>query len=423
MSSDEARELGPLFASFRGLDWMGEVVEAEHDVLVSLDDYLPEALSPHLYIFGLGCRTYGGTAQANHPSVGYFSTSRATELLVPPGLPEVVERNVLSHLLPLVDELEEKPILSWVDLPMGARLGHYMEVLDVIEPLLVTRDGGAVAARFKRQGGQAECWCFPPMPLSETKRWIKVALEVWAHSDPDRFSLPTQWWTRSEWSTASERSLRAALEQLELDRARLLGELDERRQDLEVDLDTERKKADSQQRLLLTAQNVDLVAAVADALGLLGFEIEDVDQSTAPGSRLEDLRAIDPKTDWIAVIEVRGYASGGAKSVDLLRVQRFGGRYMSSEGKPPSAIWYVINQMAQRPPEERPVPFISQPDDLAEFAESGGVVIDTRDLFKLSLATEEGALTPEDARQLLMDARGLFSLPQLPHESHASPQE
>jgi hypothetical protein len=42
------------------------------------------------------------------------------------------------------------------------------------------------------------------------------------------------------------------------------------------------------------------------------------------------------------------------------------------------------------------------------FAEGGGLIIDTRELFLLSQRVADGALSPETAREMLLNATGVF---------------
>jgi hypothetical protein len=156
----------------------------------------------------------------------------------------------------------------------------------------------------------------------------------------------------------------------------------------------------------VTSQSTDLVTSVTAALSAFGFQVEDMDAVFPPGDRREDLRVHDG--DWTAIAEVKGYKDG-AKSGDLPRIQRFVTRYLRDEKHEPDAAWYVVNQFKDESPEARQEALRSQPDDLAAFAESPGLVIDTRDLLRLWLAVQRGDIDPSTARSLLKSSSGLFS--------------
>ena len=47
-------------------------------------------------------------------------------------------------------------------------------------------------------------------------------------------------------------------------------------------------------------------------------------------------------------------------------------------------------------------------EDVALFAEANGLVIDTRDLFRLSRAVTDGVVRPESAREMLKTTSGVF---------------
>jgi hypothetical protein len=158
----------------------------------------------------------------------------------------------------------------------------------------------------------------------------------------------------------------------------------------------------------LTAQGEDLVAEVTAALSEIGFVVVDMDKERGDkGEKLEDLQVSDG--DWRGIVEVKGY--GGrrtARTNDLLQIGRAVVRYVMSIGSPPNAQWYVVNQMAGSDPSQRPKPLAANPDDVATFAASGGLVIDTAELFRIREAVRRGELAALDARQLLKDSKGVF---------------
>jgi hypothetical protein len=81
---------------------------------------------------------------------------------------------------------------------------------------------------------------------------------------------------------------------------------------------------DGQERRLVTGQGDELVAAVKAMLERLEFKVDDRDE-TKKGQKLEDLRVSDPQSPWLALAEVKGYATSGGKPKDLAQLNRFVG--------------------------------------------------------------------------------------------------
>jgi hypothetical protein len=154
-----------------------------------------------------------------------------------------------------------------------------------------------------------------------------------------------------------------------------------------------------------------LVAEVIATASELGFRVVDVDEEISKeGDRREDLRIIDPDdAEWTALAEVRGYTKG-AQLNDLLRLARFVSRYIRDESREPDAVWYVVNHFLGMNPSLRPAPLESNVAEVETFGEGGGLVIDTRDLFRLRMRVRRGETTPAEARALLRGARRRLEL-------------
>jgi hypothetical protein len=133
-----------------------------------------------------------------------------------------------------------------------------------------------------------------------------------------------------------------------------------------------------------------------------------MDRETPENDRREDLRVGLRGSEWCAIVEVRGY-KGGAQVNDLMRIERFATRYAADVGKPPDSRWYIVNQFVGRDPDQRPPMLESNPVELADFAEAGGLVADTTEIFRLARDVESGVLTQESARRALLDCRGRFT--------------
>src|SRR6202022_4577796 len=69
--------------------------------------------------------------------------------------------------------------------------------------------------------------------------------------------------------------------------------------------------------------------------------------------------------------------------------------------------------------DQRPPALMSKPNELALFAEDGGVVLDSVELFKLWKAVEGETLVPAEARRLLIDATRRFTAASAPASSRA----
>lgn len=110
------------------------------------------------------------------------------------------------------------------------------------------------------------------------------------------------------------------------------------------------------------------------------------------------------------LVEVKGYEKRNAKTADLMQLAGFVSHYQE-DNPAPSAQWYIINQSYGTSPSRRLEPFTSDPDTVQQFANNNGLVIDTRELFRLTTRVHQGALTRDQARELLREARGVFTLP------------
>jgi hypothetical protein len=144
-----------------------------------------------------------------------------------------------------------------------------------------------------------------------------------------------------KWLTRDELRARAGLDDLFVERTRVLSELDARELKLNVALAEATARADAGSRSLLTEQGDRLVAAAKQTLAQLGFEVADVDQAVADGPKkglkVEDLRLGDSDDlAWTNITEIRGYA-GGAKTSDLQRIGRFAALYERETGSAPKA--------------------------------------------------------------------------------------
>lgn len=389
---------------------------AEWDVVVTAD-YPVSVLPAHLNLLAMGCsRVDGLTPPEQGPikslsgAVTYSGDQISTQMtitsLVPPQARHLVNE-VVEHLR----ARPTRPYLVYERFDGEAgRAVSAKGAGGVVEPWIIDADGHVIAGAHRRIGGTGICWLLPFLP-PRPERWLAAALAVWHESAPDRFPQSSGWRTRAHWQTAAERAAALALEDADRERASLLEQLDARRLELDADQLTAQAAADKGLRRLLTAQGPELVDAVNQALSTLGFVVTDGDKDLKPGQpKTEDLRIADPQDPtWISLTEVKGYAKGG-KTGDLQRMNRYHALHIRKTDSSPSALWYVVNQFLDQDPEVRSTLLEGADDDVEVFGELGGLVIDTRDLFRLVYMVESAAVTPQEARDWLRSQQGRFEL-------------
>jgi hypothetical protein len=233
---------------------------------------------------------------------------------------------------------------------------------------------------------------------------------VWREKYPELFDGYADWQDEQQWQTVEERAAESDLLAFEERQVHVLAELAVEHEALTAQRELARTQADAHERLLLTSQSDALVATVITALGEMGFTVTDSDSLAGArgGPKAEDLRVEDG--DWIALAEVKGYAKRNAREGDILQLNKAVETYIGKKGGPPDRRWYIINQSFMTPPGRRVVPLASS-EWLEQFDLMGGLVIDTRDLFRLWVAVKGGEVAAEEARTRLQAATGRFAYP------------
>ena len=84
-----------------------------------------------------------------------------------------------------------------------------------------------------------------------------------------------------------------------------------------------------------------------------------------------------------------------------------------STGRPPSALWYVVNSQLGADPASRVIPLSTSESKVEAFAGQGGLLVWSVDLFRLVRAVENGTFTPANARDQMMHNVGRF-MPEIP---------
>lgn len=271
-----------------------------------------------------------------------------------------------------------------------------------------TDAAGASLAGYVRRGSQAEAgylWWLPDSALAEACRWLLAAVRWWQEIDAGAFPPAGTWSEQRTWMTHGEIIAADAIDQLTKDAEEFRRRHEARMQQAVADQEVAQAAAISGPRRLLTAQGDELVEAVIATLTILGFSVVDSDrQSENAQFKQEDLRITDG--DWTCLAEVKGYKKG-AKSSDLLQIGKAVEVYVERGNPRPAARWYVVNHSIQTPPDLRDAPLAGVPD-VPVFASMGGTVLDTRVLFAMHRSVEAGELSPEDARNKLKLATGVY---------------
>lgn len=399
---------------------------SEWDILVSrgVDVDVPG----HIHVLALGCERLGMCKKrGGSASVAYSGSQPSRVLEVSDDLEESLRRLVLKDLVPWLQEQDSRPYLtraqqfgaialrpgtsqaSAVDHAAADLRGKEPDPPPYVRPFVQDADGNVIAGAFQRDGS-GWCWALPFVP-ERPELWFAAALEDWHQRTPTRVPQPPGWRTRVEWSTRLEVEIRDELSTLRDEREQLMLALDEREGDLLAREAVAVAAAEDGLRRLLTSQGDGLVSAVSEALEVLGFTVINVDESrdaTSGQPKVEDLRVSDGTSpEWTNVTEVRGY-SGGAKLSDLQRLGRFASLYQQSQGRLPSSRWYIVNQFISRDPSTRQPPLQGADDDVAVFAEDGGLVFDTRVLFRLVKEVQGGVRTATATRDLLKGSAGVL---------------
>jgi hypothetical protein len=387
----------------------------EWDVLVTLGELV--AVPAFMHVLAFEAYTVGGADyDDSYSSLSYAGEQPSEELHVADDLTPQLRRLVMTDLVPALNEMAHRPFLR--------RMGRYgfQSAVDLCrqenEQIFVSDpDGNLIAGAFARRDFQyagGYCWALP-FRSRRPQEWFALALRDWHEKTPSRVPTEPEWQTRPEWSSAAQRAASQALVTFETQRVEAERRLNEIEAELRSAVTLASASAASGIQRLLTAQDEPLVDAVADALEALGFGVTPMDPTRAPGQpKMEDLRAANPDDpSWTNITEVKGY-SGGARVGDFLKIARHATHFLREETSLPASRWYVVNQFLEEDPDSRRLVLAGSEQDLAIFAEDGGLVVDTRELFRLVRMVEADQLTAAQARTSLCGASGRYTAPQAP---------
>ena len=277
---------------------------------------------------------------------------------------------------------------------------------------------GAVTPALPHEKATVVQWFLPA--AASPARWTRIALSYLAELDPDRYPVLRGWNDLPEYMTADEVSAASMIAELKRKRAETLREIDQQLTEQHSALQTATNEAEGPRgwRRLVTTYNQDLVDVVSSAFQELGFQDvinPDASRENQGKRRREDLRI--SQGDKVCLVEVKGLP-GGAQERAISQLQRHATTYAAENGREPYRLWHVVNQFRGRPPGERHPPFVQAPELVAEFAEAGGLVIDTAQLLELILDVAKDKLSADDARATLWHATGTLAEPPHPHNRH-----
>jgi hypothetical protein len=390
------RQLEEFFPTARRITSFDEIRPKEWELVVTTDG--DTSVPDGLFVLSLGGNFFTGPTDTSPYGVGRAQSSVSEELILPDGLPAAIEQLVRSDLLP---RARTESRLAIVREYMGQPAGGGSPG---IEPLLLTGERLALAGWYTREKG-GECWCLPA--YSNPVHWTRVLLRRWQERFPEQFPRP--WSEQVDWLTADEEHALLRRPALEAERQREVARLDQADAQAELDIAAAADRAAHGARRLLTEQGSELVDAVAAALESLGFTVKNMDAVFSESDRREDLRVRVPeRPEWEAIVEVRGYGSGGAAIGDLFKLERYAKRYEQDEKRRPSVVWYICNQFFNQPPSDRPAIFATSGADVAVFDEDRPLlVLDTRTLFQMWKRGHADAAARDAARGTLLATRGV----------------
>jgi hypothetical protein len=332
-------------------------------------------------------------------------------LYVPTGLHPDLDRLVHTDLVPGYESVERRMAL-WAGDPssFGPTVG--LDLAPYVKPFLTTSDGGILAGRVRRHDteGEGEMWILPSW-VKRPREWLKVAWAVWADEYEGRIPKPPEWQDSVTWFTPEELAIHRDVARVQSERDKMLASLDSEVRELTAKLAQASTRASKGMRRLLSSDGDDLADAVGQALRDLGFEVKDMDQHVEKGKHVEDFRVSEG--DWEALTEVKGYTRG-ARAGDLFKINRFVGWYEKEIGHPPDAQWFIVNALRMTEPGARQLPLATSPEDALLFAEAGGVIISTVDLFEVWRDVMTGRRDKDDVRQVMREATGRITIESMP---------
>lgn len=380
----------------------GTLHAPDYDAFVSVGQSERPAIARGV-LFGqhalvIGSRDYSARAYCSTVATG-------TKLVIAAGLDDEVTELLKRTVVPEASKLLSSGALC------GWGLGPNLRPPS-LKPLLCTSDGVPLVMQGAPRSNRAEeLWLLPSF-VTDRKAWLLLAWRRWAESD-ERLPGPPRGYEHEAWMTPAELSAWNALKQVKVDRERKLRELQEREDDAQRDHDAAQIAAVQGARRLLTEEGGELVAAVTDALQTLGFEATDADAALKRGEmRRHDIEVRSPDAEGVIIAEVKGTKKGAATSW-FQQIGNHEKHYMSQHaGDPPAGKWLIVNPERGKAPDARGTPYTNNnAQDLAVFAQDGGLVVPTKSLFSLMRDVQLDELDAAVARRLLLETTGRLDYP------------
>jgi hypothetical protein len=410
LSDDDAARVATLFPTSLNVgDWIESTAQHEWDVLVL--GKVNVTVDAALCVISFGADSLGSVdIDTGFSRMGFDGLHLEKIFEIPDHVPNGVrplakQLGAILQQLPAVGALAAVPsVRTSMTIAASERF-----IADEVDPFLRTTTGRVLAGRFTRSGRGRSWWAIPRIEV-DVRAWVDAALRSWANDYPDMFANESDDWRIDPmWQTAQERALASEIAVVDAQHRAAVQDYEGRRASLTTSLAAAAVVADEGRRRLLTAQSGELVEAVVEALTSLGFDVKDMDQERSANKTdlLEDLQVRDSEQpDWIVLAEVKGYARSRGKTQDFLKMGRHVARYVLANQKEPSGCWYIVNHVFEVSPSTRGEALQGSDDDVLTFAEIGGAVITTTDLFLLCASVERGDVDASTARATLRALRG-----------------
>ena len=270
-----------------------------------------------------------------------FATDLNTEreLTVPDACPAVYE-TLAADLSKQLGSAEDPPLVA---VPDG--LDDFAQ-----NALVSTTSGHAVALRL------AVPWSVVLVlpEVANLSAWLAAFLSDIHETDPERVPRPPPRLSNAaDWHTPKERALAAEVAAIE----NKIESLDDERDRHKTELTAEEERTDKGIRRAVWADGDDLVEAVAEIFGALGFTVQLMDAGLGQGEpKHEDLRLThEDRAGWEAIVEVKGY-TGGTRTNDTRQIREHRKRYRTDHQREPDLTLWVANPHRGADPSVRPTP-------------------------------------------------------------------
>ncbi len=277
--------------------------------------------------------------------------------------------------------------------------------------LVEERNGSALATICLTDS--AMYWLLPES-IQDKASWVRAFFEECDRVRPERFPN----WTKEVsgfWRTADEQTAIARLEDFDSETLEINNRRSLDRESLVAEVGRTSREADENDRALLHSSGDDLVKNVAIILESFGFSLTDMDEvAELQGSnKQEDLQARHVRLagdDWVALVEVKSFTRG-AKSSALQQIQKAAGIYEGRVGRPPTALWYVVNAEKEKPLDARGEVLRGAEEEVEVFSKDGGLVVDAKVLFQIDKKVKSGEWTADEAAEYFLGATGILEYP------------